>query len=265
MVCLVNFRRYRLISFLIFFLLILNSLVWGSYGSPVFVQPLEVPQEWSRIKLFQAWEGFNQKPTETLPFVEYLDTFTQEYLQINLRDSKWSHQYPNLVRLMRLRDYEANMDKDQLKRESDQLKTLLVETQAEPEVIRFAEVLERGEMVKEILSSKDFNARDLLKRARDPLKQVHFRFQDYPDLVRYVKNVLFRYRLDLNRLREEIQLLIRQILRVITSNTYGREDWEQMLGSKAGGTGILPVDLAIQIVLLPFHLLGSSDQTEDSK
>ncbi len=145
-----------------------------------------------RIDLHQ-----NEEKNSAYRKVRDLDQLSIKALKWDLRKFKEQKQFPNLVRLLRLKDSERSMNLEQAKKELSAIRTQYSGLGAETLITK----------IEEVLSEKDssLNPRFLMEQLYDVLKDDGFHFLNYPQFIQWIKNRIYQSELNGPDLFHEIQ------------------------------------------------------------
>jgi len=175
-------------------------------------------QEASRILdkdaliLFRRYLEFENKNSNVFFQLELLDRMSRKLLNLDLHDSKHQVQYPNLVRLFRLKEEERHLDVMLASREWNEIS----KKYQVPESLKH--LIEREFFSKKTMHEKTVNPRHVLEYLNRMISSDGFSFTAYPNFTCLMRNHIYQFEIAPNLLFAEMGKLFKILLNHISKN-----------------------------------------------
>ncbi len=178
---------------------------------------------------FRDWLFYQDVPNQILSHLNTLKSYAKSELNIDLNDAREQLDWPQLVRLFKVRELESQVDRNKSQEEFSQLEKWLQENKIEK---KFAEEFEHwaarhnlGVILSEAKNPErdpsaapqddkihDRNLRSFLEQFYDAASKKGFSYQNYPALSKSLGLSILQEELDASALFEEIELITDKIL-----------------------------------------------------
>ncbi|GEM_PF-4107365 len=154
---------------------------------------LELDRQASRVLskeellLLKNWQKFQKREMTFLAYINFIRDAAQKDLKLDFEDPFLQLEWPQLVRLARLQEFQKNLDREKLQKEKEKLGAPLPDDEIEQDPRRFFE--------------------HFLEKA----SRKGFRFEDYPHFTRWMAVQILAHELDGRLLSLELEKLWNQI------------------------------------------------------
>jgi len=193
------------------------------------------------LGLLRVYLQFDQKDFNFIKSINVLDELSKKHLDRDLREAREQKQFPNLVRLLKLKEEEGKIDAEKAKQEWEVIRgseigdrvSKKINTNKTPELKKLLNQIDNMFFRAPNPESRfSKNPRFLLEKLFTQLKSSEFTYQDYPHFAAYSRNLIFQHELVSKGLFDEVKQLMNLLLESLAETDEQKEAVEKVKNFK---------------------------------
>lgn len=172
-------------------------------------------------KTVRAWQRFSQSG-DLVRYAGFLGAQAEKALSLNLYDARNQKEFPQIIRLLRLKEIEPQINREEVRKEKDGLAVFL---RSFKEGIPFAEKLDDFLTGPAVVHGQERKAmpRYFLEELHDVSAPRGFSFKNYPAISRLGQYLILQSEMDSETLFREIEKLSGDLFSVLAKKDEERE------------------------------------------